>query len=112
MKLTIDRSRWLRGEGTDSSFLQRPTDQKQCCVGMYLASLGVEEEKLDGVLSAQGVKDLPEGAGWLLTSCLSSSAADELYSVNDDEDIRESERESRVAVLFKVAGIDVEFTGP
>lgn len=32
-KLIIDRSRWLRGEGCDASYLLRPADNKMCCLG-------------------------------------------------------------------------------
>jgi hypothetical protein len=46
MKFVIDRSKWLRGEGTGDSFLLRPSDGKMCCVGQMCKQLGVSDDIL------------------------------------------------------------------
>lgn len=48
MKRYVDVSKWLYGEGPDSSFLHRASDGKECCLGQWAAQAGVSVEKLAG----------------------------------------------------------------
>lgn len=41
--ITIDRSRWLHGEGGHASKLQRAKDGKRCCIGFVCLAYGAAE---------------------------------------------------------------------
>jgi len=122
----IDREIWLRGEGGGKSYLLRETDQKQCCVGIYLEQVcGVSRGNLEGVRSAEGL-DLDECGGWLVATeddqhITGSSVADELYAANDNqfgdptrlgigqEPYTPEEREAKIAEFFASEDVEVTF---
>lgn len=107
MKLTIDRSIWLRGEGVDVSYLRRsPGDGKMCCVGIYLQACGVPPAKLDGMRSAVQVRELlPDEAKWLVRGDCNGLGVGDLYQTNDT-----SADEARIARLFAYhGGVEVKF---
>lgn len=130
----IDRTNWLRGEGSKASRLLRPTDEKMCCVGIYLKACGVPRDQLldtaavesrrlvSGGLSLDSVSDtklaipiLPEGASWLRDDFKHCSgptpAASALYSMNDYQasDMPERYREEGIRNLFAKQGVEVTF---
>ena len=47
-KFVVDRSKWLRGEGFQDSFLLRPADDKQCCIGFLAGACGFTKEHILG----------------------------------------------------------------
>jgi len=51
MDLIIDRSKWLRGEGSQRSKLLREEDGKMCCLGFYALACGLTPEQIKGVSS-------------------------------------------------------------
>ena|SRR3990167_304742 len=114
--LVIRRSEWLRGEPLKSCLLRG--DGKRCCVGIYLAALGVPDRVLrprGGRATARSVflEDpdwFPESASWLVHDWLDSQVAHELYAVNDSTTIDKHEIEANIAALFASQGITVEFT--
>jgi hypothetical protein len=114
--LTIDRSRWARGLPMEGgTYLLDPSGDtgKQCCVGIYLSSLGVEDAELAWKETADDVTSpLPDEANWLISqgSSFRSEVADKLYSEND-RDQSEEDREQEIAALFAEQGIEVEFVG-
>lgn len=110
MKLVIDRSRWLRGEGDEDSFLLRPRDCRMCCLGFFGRALGAAEETIndhEAPYFARGV-NWPE---WVFTADRRGHTGDirALMDINDDESLGESIRESRIAEIFARHGITVEF---
>lgn len=115
MKFTIDRSKWLRGEGDKESRLLRLKDRKMCCVGMYLNQCGATKKALLGLRDAEGLREhvgeLPSGSIWLIHNHNrgNSNLAAELYAANDADNLTEEEREAEVAKYFKAAGVEVEF---
>jgi hypothetical protein len=112
MQFVIKRSNWLRGEGSDDSYLLRESDGKMCCLGFYLESLGCPLELLDG---AQGPSDVPikvrpKKGKWLINDdpSLCSIECNELIKANDeagDDGVREEE----IIRLFAKEGITVKF---
>ena len=48
LRVTIDRSRWLRGEGSHSSSLLRGSDGKMCCLGFVALAAGHSKEEIKG----------------------------------------------------------------
>lgn len=118
-EFTIRRSIWLRGEGRNaSSVLLRTSDGRQCCVGIYLESVGVPRGVLEGKAAASslGHGGVPDSARWLLLGSdvtynrgSDSVVADDLYRANDTAGPGEALREARIFHLFESQGILVRF---
>lgn len=117
--LRIDRSIWLRGEGSEDSRLLREGDGKQCCNGILLEALGVPRELLADRTSAYSLATSRylsiahvvglvyfDDAGILHDS----DWARTLYSINDNPDICEAVRERKLTKAFKEGGVEVTFT--
>lgn len=128
MKLTIDRSKWLRGKDADegcNSYLLRACDSKQCCVGIYLSALGFTDDELrdkgdDGDCLVEAPSDdedtLDEfGESWAVQlekdprvpEWLATES--DVYSINDDGKLAEDERERQIAERFRRGGVQVTF---
>lgn len=119
MKLVIDRSKWLRGEGSYNSYLLRATDKKQCCIGFLCEALGVPKDDLVAIKGSQRLiqHNLP---AWLMTPnddlfCSKKSDLFKAYALNDmyagePGYIDEANRELEITTLFARHGIEVEFT--
>jgi hypothetical protein len=112
---TIDRAKWLHGEGEISSFLLRASDGKQCCLGFYLESCGIPRDKLEnraspGNITFFGGVQIPE---WLLNigTLLHSKEAFALMVENDDVVTPDFHRETAIIAGFARVGITVTFTG-
>jgi hypothetical protein len=106
-EFVIRRSVWLRGEGPMNSMLLRPSDGKQCCVGIYLSACGVPNEALEhrpNATSVTTVKDLIPT--WLLVS---SITVNWLYRRNDAPYLHDGDREAGIQHLFAEAGVKVTF---
>lgn len=131
-KLVIDRSIWLRGEGNEDSYLLRNTDNKMCCLGIYLEACGVSRERLGGIPTPSELANLdvevPKEAEWLVNKKPNPTPsqrwegtpwAHRLMEENDDvlprnapKDIKkqnEHRREANIAQLFRANGVEVEF---
>jgi len=120
MKLTIDRKRWLRGEGADNSFLRRIEDGKMCCIGFLGKACGIPDAHLEGRGQLdQLLRDWPRhkkrlshyvqdiGDGVFRDSSLLVDA----YDINDDPDLTERTRESKVVEILKRVDVEVVFCG-
>jgi hypothetical protein len=115
--ITIERSKWLRGNESDSMLLDK--EGKMCCLGFYLSQCRVPKKDLLTV-STPGCfadkKELPPQAKWLigrspvLLNQNSSDGAD-LMDINDaTEDISSEEhRETEIKRIFKQHNIVVDF---
>lgn len=107
--LRIPRREWLRGEGSDESYLYREEDGKKCCVGIYLEGCGVPLDELAQVSVANEIEDyvIPVEASWLLED--SDLVERELYSQNDNEDLTEEAREAIIRESFAKHGVEVVY---
>ena len=125
-EFTIDRSKWLRGQGSEKSRLLRPSDGKMCCLGFYALACGLKPEEIEE-------RDTPKNAGapyqnckqaaWLFHHCLDplskvskvtecSGDCYDLMSANDDkanENFTEEEREKAIVSTFAANGVTVKF---
>jgi len=113
MKLIIDRKIWLRGEGSEVSYLRRKADGKQCCIGILCSALPVPENYLTGAKDADELHlendvTLP---GWLLEPGCATADVDLAYRTNDDENISDLDREQKISEIFARHDIQVEFVG-
>ena len=119
MKLTIDRQKWLRGEGSEDSFLLRH-DGKMCCLGFYSLACGLKPENIEGMSTVDEAIDKnglcqPNEVAWLIDRnnskrvFNSSAIANTLMCVNDDVEVRDARREDSIAEIFAEYGVEVEF---
>jgi len=109
--LVIDRSRWLRGEGADKSFLHRPEDGKQCCLGFYLRSCRVPLRELRGAAIPSDLETVPSQAAWLDDGHGRSEECQRLMTVNDAYDLPDAEREEKIRKTFAEHKVKVRFVG-
>lgn len=83
--VTIDRSRWLHGEGGKPSKLQRSSDGKRCCVGFVCMAYGATEAEITDKANPRN-EELPHAFdGWDF-SVTTSPGYDALYAafaIND-----------------------------
>lgn len=107
MKYVIDRTTWLRGEGSLKSYLFRKKDSKSCCWGFVCLQSGLTIEEIQyhrglyGLFTTSKEKLKiffePRSEIWerkekdWISSC---------YSINDNQDINDSERESLLIETF------------
>jgi hypothetical protein len=118
MKLTIDRSQWLRGEGSENSYLLRKKDDKMCCLGFFSLQCGFDYLEIRGIKSpislhqSRWAEKTTEGSFLFRNDGANSEALVQLMEINDttnypDDDIREA----KIAALFSKHGVEVEFIG-
>jgi len=110
-RFTIDRRAWLRGEGTDASWLLRLSDGKACFFGWYLRACGVPDALLGDVACPTHVPTrlLPHWIRRFSNSACVSHAAQRLMSINDDESLTDSDREAALITLAAAEGLSVRF---
>jgi len=118
MKLVIDRQKWLRGEGTEKSYLLRSEDGKMCCIGFYSLACGMNKNDIIEITAIDEAREkgriVPEQMEWLAkrtspTSVISTTDANYLMAINDDPDYTDSYREQRITKEFATHGVEVEF---
>lgn len=109
-QFTINRKKWLRGEGSEYSSLLRTEDGKMCCLGFLGLACGGTKKQIESCDSPAGTYG-PKWPSALLhpDTGLDSTTCEELMKVNDNEDLTDTERESRLKKIFKEIGIKVVF---
>lgn len=114
MKLIIDRTKWLRGEDSEDSYLLRISDNKMCCLGFYSLAKGCSIEDIRG---CQEPPDVPKSLEIFPELCKGqneyystpSKLARDMMNVNDNTEMTDAVRESKLAEHFKSIGVEVEF---
>jgi hypothetical protein len=123
IKVTVDRGRWLRGVGSETSMLLRESDGRMCCLGFVALALGKTEDQIRGyaapgspVRDNRGVK---VGFGTVLLDLCPKGHLSEPAPIaqameeNDDTSISDEIREERLIPLLAEVGIELEFVdGP
>jgi hypothetical protein len=131
-EFTVNRKKWLRGEGSDKSYLMDPISGKMCCLGFYAKQSGLSKKDIESMPSPGSVIQLLNGDEvytnaevicrpakpikwntkliWRGQKC-NSKTCDALMDANDDEDITDEVREKNLTSLFKKIGITVKFIG-
>jgi hypothetical protein len=113
-EFTVVRDTWLRGEGPDKSYLLREGDTKQCCLGFYLEACGVPREKLlYQAAPAELGEVVPKQATWLVHGGIArgchTAEACALMSTNDEEEMKDTDREAKLIKLFAKKHITLKF---
>lgn len=106
MKLTIDRTKWLRGAGCEPSRLLRKEDGKMCCLGFYAKACGLTDDDIVGQPNPSGVnRALPDEMLWLFGQQNNSDECLRLMEENDSSEVSES----KISEIFAKNGVEVEF---
>lgn len=126
MKFTIDRSKWLRGLGSERFTYLRTPEGNMCCLGFVCIQLGVHPADIlnhripISVVDPGGSHGLsgepPEPmVGVLLRPGFPKWAQTDLtreaVDINDDDTISNHERERHLRYLFKKHGHTIVFKG-
>lgn len=115
MKFTIDRTKWIRGEGYNESYLLRLSDSKMCCLGFFSLACGLTPEEIYGkrgisLVMKEFREKYPE---WVFpvrnNQFVVSIDAGALEATNDSKYTSEGEREEFIRAAFSKHGIEVEF---
>lgn len=104
--LTIERSKWLRGEGTRDSSLYRPEDGKMCCLGFDALAHGLT---LDDIAHCKMPLHVSLRHAEFLSRFVDRDTIDALYNAaytNDDPSLPEETRESEVRKQLQRLGWD------
>lgn len=138
MKLTIERDKWLRGEGSDESCLLRTTDQKMCCLGFLACKLGYSEQDIANLESPVQVISETQKNLWPAEMMRSTFYPNENSNILPDDHLNgvpigngnvtmnlmlendleidekhsrhsEADRERKLKEIFASIGIEVEF---
>lgn len=107
MKYTIDKKRWLRGEGSSNSKLLRSQDQKMCCLGFVAIQNRMPSSFiLDREDPADTCFEWPK---WIYDSESNLDYKNSLIMVNDDKEMFDEERMQILTKLFAIHGDEIEF---
>jgi hypothetical protein len=112
LQVTIERSKWLHGEGLDKSKLLRPSDGKLCCHGFYARALGFSDDVLREQPTWLALKEehptlqYPE---WCVTVGVNGPDVGHSYNVNDDYICSDSVREQKLKTIFARHDVELVF---
>jgi hypothetical protein len=99
--ITIDRSRWLHGEGGRASSLQRATDGKRCCIGFVCLAFGAKEEDIIGKANPVRLdKPIHRLGPWVVDALDSKDGNTALYAAFAINDARIGRVPGTEPVLF------------
>lgn len=111
----IDRRFWVRGKDNEGSSLLNRIG-KMCCLGHYARACNVSKVDIYQEAYPSGVRrknKLPEQMLWLFEDDNLSDNRDQfqmtLANINDDETLKQSDRERRIKRKFARKGITVNF---
>ena len=128
LKFTVQRKTWYRGKGADESRLCT-LDGEKCCLGFLARALGYRHDRIlnrgtpddvfkngdDGTKTRINKWPASLVEAMLMengkTDYTNTELCSRLMNLNDDTSITEEYREKRLTVVFKEAGIQVQFKG-
>lgn len=105
MKLVIDRTRWLRGDGV-STLLR---SGKMCCLGFLAKACGATDAEIIGHGTPREVPTVNWPTGLIDDDDGNTSLTLNLISANDGEDFVEAKREAYIARGMGIIGVKVTF---
>lgn len=108
-EFTVERSRWLRGEGSDASRLLRSEDHLMCCVGFFCKAMGFTDDELLEMSTLNALltnhqQERNEEKIYLIDPFQGTA-----YMINDDLILHDGDREDSLTEEFKGLGIRVTF---
>jgi hypothetical protein len=111
MKVIVDRQTWLRGEGSEESWLRRKADGKQCCLGFAGHELGCSIETL---AQMKTLSEIPwpkrtHELQQLLDRPGTFAALGRAMALNDVIGLQDYVREWAIQQALTPIGLEVEF---
>jgi len=117
----INRQKWLRGEGSEDSYLLAPDTGDMCCIGFFEKAIcGLKDKDIKGIKEPTHLISINEkllqcqpkwfGKEFLLDGDCSADL-DALLDLNDCEHLDDDVRETAIAAIFKKHNIEVKFVG-
>jgi hypothetical protein len=116
-KFTVKRSSWARGRN-GITLLLSDISNTRCCLGFYAQACGIPDEKLLNkgtpgmVIESNNIEwdsDLIDTTHQRYSG-IDSEITMKLMSINDDNKLTETERESMLTQMFRDRmGVEVEF---
>lgn len=104
IKVVVDRKKWYRGKGSDSSGLLL-NNGKMCCIGFLARRLGCKPREIRDRPTLMMVDRLA------VTLLLDKyrDIIDDAYQTNDDQEIDDKARERELKVYGKEMGVNFVF---
>lgn len=111
LDVTVSRSKWLRGEGSQRSFLLREEDGKMCCMGFAAIAAGLKPEDIKGKKTVNGSASTATGSVEPEDVKIPSMENwfDSLYGANDSTVIPDHMREAEIIKRGADKGIAFTF---
>lgn len=110
LTVIVDRTKWLRGEGSRASKLLREQDGKMCCMGFASLAAGYTEDQIKG--NAE-INHLQDDMGKLVIKpgfkkiFKNTQTVGDLYNANDRDDY--DTREADIIRLGATVGLNFSF---
>lgn len=114
-KFVIDRSKWLRGQGSINSYLL-DNEGKMCCLGFYAQECGLRPQDIKNVAEPITVV-VSKKKDWNSFLIATDGAVDnspdtwKLMEINDDPKLDDKVREKFIKDRFAEHDIKVKFIG-
>jgi len=110
MKFIVDRRTWYRGHGSDTSSLLRE-DGTRCCIGFVAQQCGIPDSAIlnRSDIVEMNYKDDPNCTlfpSWMRDTRNMIGPA---YNANDNDQISDAVRETRLKAIFAEQGDEIEF---
>ena len=110
MKVTIDRTKWLRGKGSEESYLWILEADKGCCLGHAINQTNkIPLEDLNFIPAPAGLYNKIRKLKLYLEKEIHLMWVRNAMDINDKIIITEKEREEKLIELFKDGGLELEF---
>jgi hypothetical protein len=113
-QFTVQRSKWLHGEGCTNSRLLRFGDQKMCCLGFLGQACGIRKMSMLGIGTPAELEDQEIWPNGIISNIKTSTGklnnsdiCGMIMEVNDT--INFPNREQKLQELFATIGIQVSF---
>lgn len=112
MRFTVPLKEWLRGKGGPGSALLKG-DGKRCCIGHVGQQCGVPDKRLLGKSKVHDIGDsrflFPAWMREVRAEGYAICDIETAYTVNDDRDISDEQREAKLKEIFARHGDEIEF---
>src|SRR5579863_7633544 len=106
MKFIVDRQKWYRGHGQDTSRLLLP-DGQRCCIGFVGQQSGISDADLINMPSIASTSVAEKFPAWMQTP--NAQDIHRAYNINDSRRLTYVERELQLKALFSKHGDEIEF---
>ena len=118
LTMVVERAKWLRGEGSHTSYLLRHSDGKMCCLGFVCVTAGMTPEQISGLTAPASLvsvgRPIPAAVERLLDYNGTAVVVDSVITVsmmttNDAEDVLGADREAQLQASGLEVGIQFTF---